>query len=99
MTSDGYLIALLNSKDVYVSAQDLAVYRFDFFPIWETVWTFKHLQDKEWVATEDGLYTMASCGFRVYKQEELGYVFGIDGAGYDFHEKHWLPLYRRRCRE
>lgn len=39
---------------------------------------------------------MADCGFRVYKQEDYEYIFGIDGAGYDFYESHWCPLYKAR---
>lgn len=39
---------------------------------------------------------MADCGFRIYEQEDLGYVFGIDGAGYDFYSEHWIPLYKAR---
>ena len=26
----------------------------------------------------------------------FGYIFGIDGAGYDFYEDHWIPLYKER---
>ena len=32
----------------------------------------------------------------MYKHEEFGYFFGIDGAGYDFYEAHWTPLYKAR---
>ena len=39
---------------------------------------------------------MADCGFRIYEQEDYGYIFGIDGAGYDFYEAHWIPLYKAR---
>ena len=39
---------------------------------------------------------MADCGFRIYQSEDYGYVFGIDGAGYNFYEAHWIPLYKAR---
>lgn len=39
---------------------------------------------------------MADCGFRIYEQEDYGYIFGIDGAGYDFYDEHWCPLYKAR---
>ena len=39
---------------------------------------------------------MSECGFRIFESEEFGYFFGIDGAGYDFYEQHWLPLYKAR---
>lgn len=33
-------------------------------------------------------------GFTVIEEQENGYLFlGIDGAGYDFYEAHWIPLY------
>lgn len=39
---------------------------------------------------------MSDCGFRIYKSEDYGYFFGIDGAGYSFYEEHWMPLYKAR---
>ena len=39
---------------------------------------------------------MSECGFRIYYSEKYGYFFGIDGAGYDFYEAHWIPLYKAR---
>ena len=38
---------------------------------------------------------MADCGFRIYEQEDYGYIFGIDGAGYNFFDEHF-ELYIRR---
>lgn len=40
---------------------------------------------------------MADCGFRIYESDDFGgYIFGIDGAGYDFYDAHWIPLYKAR---
>ena len=39
---------------------------------------------------------MSECGFRIYKHEEWGCFFGIDGAGYNFYDAHWIPLYKAR---
>jgi hypothetical protein len=39
---------------------------------------------------------MADLGFRIYQTEDFGVVFGIDGAGYDFYEAHFEPLYKLR---
>ena len=50
--------------------------------------------DNWWL--ENHLQEMADCGFRIYEQEDFGYVFGIDGCGYDFYESHWIPLYEKR---
>ena len=31
-----------------------------------------------------------------YESEDYQYIFGINGAGYDFYEQHWIPLYDAR---
>lgn len=65
-------------------------------PIWGTMWSFGDSCDDYWLEEKDGLQKMAECGFRVFESEDYGYVFGIDGAGYDFYESHWIPLYKAR---
>lgn len=65
-----------------------------FFPMWGTMWQFDDLCDSDWI--EENLQAMADCGFRVYQSYDFGYFFGIDGAGYDFYEAHWIPLYKAR---
>ena len=67
----------------------------DFLPMWSTMWSFHDPLDKYWLE-KGGLDAMARCGFRIYTQEDYGYIFGIDGAGYDFLEDHWIPLYKER---
>ena len=64
--------------------------------MWGTMFSFDHPLDNEWLDDPDNLQTMADCGIRVYRQEDYGYIFGIDGAGYDFYEAHWVPLYIKR---
>ena len=68
----------------------------DFLPCWTTMWTFGRREDVYWLEHMGGLELMAECGFRIYEQEDFGYIFGIDGAGYDFMTEHWLPLYKAR---
>ena len=80
--------------DIYEVAKE----EYTYLPMWGTMWTFGDSADDYWVEELDGLAIMAECGFRVYETDELGYVFGIDGAGYDFYEAHWIPLYKRRFR-
>jgi hypothetical protein len=65
-------------------------------PMWGTMWAFDDSLDNEWLRDGEGLEALAKCGFRVYEQEDYDYVFGIDGAGYDFYEEHWIPLYKLR---
>ena len=67
-----------------------------FLPMWGTMWTFSDPLDDWWLEEKGGLEAMARCGFRIYRQEDFGYIFGIDGAGYDFYEDHWIPLYKER---
>ncbi len=68
----------------------------DYLPMWGTMWSFGDSEDDYWLEEEDGLELMAECGFRIYEQEDFGYLFGIDGAGYSFMDEHWIPLYKAR---
>ena len=68
----------------------------NYLPMWGTMWSFGDSADDYWLEEEDGLELMAKCGFRIYEQEDFGYLFGIDGAGYSFMEAHWIPLYKAR---
>ncbi|MDR0531405.1 MAG: hypothetical protein LBG83_05000 [Oscillospiraceae bacterium] len=65
-------------------------------PMWGTMWSFRTSADGWWIEKENNRQAMADCGFRIYEQEDYGYIFGIDGAGYDFYEAHWIPLYKAR---
>lgn len=65
-------------------------------PMWGTMWSFHDSLDDWWLEEDDGIQKMSDCGFRVYYNEDWGYFFGIDGAGYDFFEAHWTPLYKAR---
>lgn len=66
-------------------------YNDDILPIWSTMWWCDNFIG-QWI--EDNLETVISLGFRVYECDDLGIVIGIDGAGYDFYESHWIPLYK-----
>lgn len=63
-------------------------------PMWGTMWTFGSSLDEEWAL--NNLEKMEKCGIWVYESDELGVFFGINGAGYDFYENHWIPLYKER---
>ena len=79
--------------EVTPSAEDENEYD-SFLPMWGTMWSFGDFLDNSWLEDERNLKAMADCGFRIYEQEDCGYIFGIDGAGYDFYEAHWIPLYK-----
>ena len=66
----------------------------DYLPMWGTMWCFSDRSDEEWLA--ENIAAAKECGIIVYESEELGYCFGIDGAGYSFFEKHWKPFYLAR---
>ena len=66
----------------------------DFLPMWSTMWTFGESLDEDWA--RENIEIMQNCGFRVYENDDFGIIFGIDGAGYNFYENHWIPLYKAR---
>lgn len=65
-------------------------------PMWGTMWSFGDSADDWWLSDDCGIRLMSECGFRIFESDEFGYFFGIDGAGYDFYEAHWEPLYKAR---
>lgn len=90
-----YIINLDSGEQINVTDEcDLEILHDDYFPMWGTLWAFDNSFDSDWL--ENNLQIMANLGFRIYESEDYGYVFGIDGAGYDFYESHWIPLYKAR---
>ena len=78
-----------------VSMDDIRPLFDDFFPMWGTMWSFESSIDSDWCL--ENLSKICSCGFRVYEDNIDGEIYiGIDGAGYDFYEAHWIPLYKAR---
>lgn len=93
---DTYSIHTDDDTYIEVSPESMQVLYDDVLPMWGTMWTFGDMMDDVWLEEDKGLQLMADCGFRIYHQEDFGYIFGIDGAGYDFYEAHWVPLYKAR---
>ena len=95
-----YLVRIDGGEDdVLLYEDDFEVEHDNYFPMWGTMWAFSYNIDNEWLSGnfgEDGIQAMADCGFRIYESEDYGYVFGIDGCGYNFFEEHWQPLYKAR---
>lgn len=94
--SDLYCVKLYDGMLISVGEWDFEVEYDDSLPMWGTMWSFSDSCDDWWLEECNGLRKMSECGFRVYESEEFGYFFGIDGAGYDFYEQHWMPLYKAR---
>lgn len=94
---DAYIIRRDGKKrGIRIDRQDFEVQRDDYLPMWGTLWSFGDSADDYWLEEMGGIQVMADCGFRVYESEDYGYIFGIDGCGYDFYEAHWVPLYKAR---
>ena len=89
-------VLLESHETIEVEEGDFEVVRDGGLPMWGTMWSFHDSCDNWWLEEDDGIRIMSECGFRIYEHEEFGYFFGIDGAGYDFYEAHWVPLYRAR---
>lgn len=93
---DDVVVAELdNGNEIQAEKSDLEVQKDDYLPMWGIMWMFGDGIDDYWVNEMGGLQIMADCGFRIYETDE-GIIFGIDGAGYDFYEQHWIPLYKAR---
>lgn len=91
-----YHIQLDNDSWTVAERDDFEVEYDDALPMWGTMWSFGDSADDWWLEEDDGIKLMSECGFRVYESEDFGFIFGIDGAGYDFYESHWIPLYEAR---
>lgn len=64
-------------------------------PMWGTVFVPDDPFDKKWI--EQNANKVAECGIILYRIDELDLVYlGINGAGYDFYQSHWIPLYNAR---
>lgn len=94
--SDVYLVNLDDGTVMEIGTDDFEVDRDYNLPMWGTLWSFGDSADDYWLEDDGGIQIMSECGFRIYESEEFGYFFGIDGAGYDFYEAHWIPLYKKR---
>lgn len=84
----------LEDSSAYIEqVEDNDNYREYGLPMWGWLWN-PHSLDEDWI--KDNLEIVADCGFRIYESDEVGVLIGIDGAGYDFYEAHWIPLYKAR---
>lgn len=93
--AEEYIIVLDNDETVRVSENQVELGD-DMLPMWSTMWSFGDNADDYWLEELGGIQLMSECGFRIYESAEFGYFFGIDGAGYNFYEEHWIPLYKAR---
>lgn len=63
-------------------------------PMWSTWFRLDEFLDVRWAEEHEA--EVAGLGFTlIYLDGDL-FALGIDGAGYNFYEHHWTPLYRAR---
>jgi len=91
-----FTIRLESNTVVFSKEDDFSTDPEATLPMWGTMWSFGERLDDYWLVDDSGLQAMSDCGFRIYEHDEFGYFFGLDGAGYDFYEQHWIPLYEAR---
>lgn len=89
-------IELDSGTKIRISSDEFEVERDSYLPMWGTLWSFGDSVDDYWLEELNGIKLMSECGFRIFEHDEWGYFFGIDGAGYSFLEKHFIPLYEAR---
>ena len=68
--------------------------------IWSTLFEAKDNTIKDWILenyekiiTEAG-FTIIDLSKEIDGEYESGVFLGVNGAGYDFYEAHWIPLYK-----
>lgn len=93
---DEVIVVDFGDEEVECERDDLSREEDSGLPMYCCMWAFRDMCDKDWIDDEENRIKMAELGFRIYDSDDYGYVFGIDGAGYDFYHKHWIPLYKAR---
>lgn len=84
----------VDGEEKEVEVDDLYNEFDSWLPMWGTLFTLESI-DEEWI--RDNIDKVTNCGFRIFEDQENGDIYlGVDGAGYDFYENHWIPLYKER---
>lgn len=94
--NSGFTIRLESDVVVFLKEDEFSTDPEFTLPMWGTMWSFGDSCDNHWLEDQGGIQIMSDHGFRIYEHDEFGYFFGIDGAGYNFYEQHWGPLYEAR---
>lgn len=94
--SELYCIELYDGKLISATEDDFEVERVDMLPMCGTMWQFRDSSDNRWMTEGGGIEVMSRLGFRIYAHDNFGCFFGFDGAGFDFYEAFWEPLYKAR---
>lgn len=63
----------------------------EFTPMWGIMWRLDKKTER-WAL--DNIDKVSKIGLRMYVLTNGRILLGVDGAGYDFFEAHWVPLYK-----
>lgn len=107
---DGEIVGISEDRETYevklyrvgevikLEDGDFTVVRDSYLPMCG-MWAFRYSSDNDIYFGGKDLEKFSDCGFRIYTSEDYGFIIGIDGAGYDFYERHWYPLYMKLMEE
>lgn len=73
-------------EDIFPVGEDCEGY-----PMWGFLWESDSYIVDEFI--KSNIEKINEVGFLIYETEEGDLLIGIDGAGYDFYEQHWIPLF------
>lgn len=88
MKEDVWTTYMINDENEFEEFTNNGVY----YPMWSTAFyvNASYLSDMIYENKED----ICKLGFVIMYNEDMYDIYlGIDGAGYDFYEAHWMPLY------
>lgn len=89
------LEAIGNEWDEWEVLEDVEDDGVPEWPMWGWLWSFYDSADESWAWDHEK--TLLDIGFTIIKNESEGWFYiGINGAGFDFYDAFWLPLYRAR---
>lgn len=80
-----------------IKSDEFENYKFEDFslnhsPMWGYVFHCPNFYINSQYMNTDMLYEL---GIGVLEHEDIGYCLFIGGAGYDFYEAHWIPLFKK----
>lgn len=94
--SNSYSVLL--DDDVIVSAEekDFLVCRDNLLPIQDGIYSFKSVNDSNWVKSEAILHLMSDLGFRIFQYQDAEIFFGLDYISSNMIKNCYVPLYQAR---
>lgn len=83
--------AFKNNIDNWIEHTTNCIEYDSWLPMWGYLWNPDNYTSN---CILQNINIVSDIGFRVFEDTTTGDIYlGIDGAGYDFYEAHWIPLY------